>query len=1217
MPTVLATRALLGMQHKVSALRQTRRIHVEIHHAPLPSSLSWTSSQNRIRDSHSHSHGSDSLHHAPQLRHALQQHPPFISSVDMESSEGVALAASSSSQEVVPGVMEGLLRMDEHSHSDMDNAVPDEMVQLYPGETVCVRILRPATKREQHMNMNMNVNLSCDEALEDQYGYYNNGEDGEMIHSSDHGHENENDDVASVSTLGIHGADDVYKEGVISHWVCTHRLALDQCTIVRSTTGSTTCDIRLGGGSGGVGKKTIKRHLKFANAKEAKTFVTFLQTLHNATKSQQQSQQQSQSQQAQSQPVALPFRHTSSTSLQDELFLSNSSSSLLLDMPTNDDDDDDGDDNHDTLEQQQALLPMKLYGDSQYHDTSKQQIMEPVTMEKDRVVSATTALDRNVTRRTMSPLNGGEFLFSTPRTILVELVSATDLIASSSSSLLFENDCQTNRNGAESTTIERAACNPFCSVYQGTNEIHRTPPIHQTNHPIWTVPTGSLFLISISQPQSQQDSLILFRLTHFVSSNDDNNDNDHYHIGSVHISEQTLLQGMGDRVEFPLQGSGSEKEHAKLVLRYRLATTEDVHFIMSTSSTRIAHANEPLWPEASQSIAPRTFVEDATIRNFNRRRRRGNSIHDNDSRTVPLGENGTQQQFRVKPYPDIDRREETQWMDKNDLKENSLAPSRTWIESGHGEAKTLYCEVLSCQGLLQTTQTYQVDHMNTPTTPATSPFVFLMCEDMMVSTDVILNCKDPQWMAWTRRAFCFHMTNSSSSLYVGVFSLDDTDDGHHKPMGRIALNTHSFRHGSTYTLHYRFNSQQGSTTNSSICLRIRASIPNERTALLHSLERPVTRKVHVVSEAHVRLARFTCEGKIGEEQSSMEGLARHSQEFIDYMRRLTKIKETMTDVIFWRPVNRRDPSSENCFDALRLRSVSLFIACISCVEAPRLIPSFACLAVSVLFGVTEQQQRRVLRWKRSRSYVGLWKVLLTNEDQCHAEKRNIIEEREDSEYEHHYSLSRDDSLLWLEQALSNSLVKLRSASNIMSWQDSYASFWIANCALLLVLPLAFIPWSLVIRWGARIMVWTLLGPWMILLDRHISRQSPEKDRLCRIKQEKETKEYAMKQYLFGKSIVRIPPGAAHGYHDDPVPFCWSCVSPDGSNQTNPPQSMVRLPDQRITCDMTPKRVSSVWNDETQGLYQKRGGISEESVSTDEEFRPLIISNETNEMYGAV
>eukprot|EP00978_Attheya_sp_CCMP212_P035206 scaffold151690_cov45-Attheya_sp.AAC.1 len=543
MPTVLATRALLGMQHKVSALRQTRRIHVEIHHAPLPSSLpssplSCTSSQNSIRDSHSHSHS-----HSSDSLYALQQHPPFISSVDVELSEGVAaLAASSSSQEVVPGVMEGLLRMDENAHGDMDsNAVPDEMVQLYPGETVWVRILRPATKREQHTNTNTNMNLSCDNEapLEDQYGYYNNnGEDGEMIHSSsDHDHnDNNDDDVASVvSTLGIQGADDVYQEGVISHWVCTHRLALDQCTIVRSTT--MTCDIRLGGGgggggsgSGGVGKKTIKRHLKFANAKEAKSFVTFLQTLHHATKSQQQSQQ------SQQQPVSLPFRHTSSTSLQDGLLLSNSSSSLLFDTTTTHDEDDE-----DTPEQQQqqVLLTMKSSGDSQHPDKSQQQIMEPVMMEKaDRVVSAaTTALDRNVTRNKMSPLNGGEFSFSSPQTILVELISATDLIASSSS-LLLDNDCQTNPNGAEPTTTERAACNPFCSVYQGTNEIHRTPPIHQTNHPIWTVPTGSLFLISISQPQQEQeqDSLILFRLTHFVSSNDDNSDNDtdtdHYHIGS-------------------------------------------------------------------------------------------------------------------------------------------------------------------------------------------------------------------------------------------------------------------------------------------------------------------------------------------------------------------------------------------------------------------------------------------------------------------------------------------------------------------------------------------------------------------------------------------------------------------------------------------------------------------------------------------------------------
>jgi hypothetical protein len=61
-------------------------------------------------------------------------------------------------------------------------------------------------------------------------------------------------------------------------------------------------------------------------------------------------------------------------------------------------------------------------------------------------------------------------------------------------------------------------------------------------------------------------------------------------------------------------------------------------------------------------------------------------------------------------------------------------------------------------------------------------------------------------------------------------------------------------------------------------------------------------------------------------------------------------------------------------------------------------------------------------------------------------------------------------------------VTLRVASSIILWNDSIAAFWIVTVALLSSLLVAWIPWAFIFRWGFKIFVYVVLGPWMKLVD---------------------------------------------------------------------------------------------------------------------------------------
>ena len=140
---------------------------------------------------------------------------------------------------------------------------------------------------------------------------------------------------------------------------------------------------------------------------------------------------------------------------------------------------------------------------------------------------------------------------------------------------------------------------------------------------------------------------------------------------------------------------------------------------------------------------------------------------------------------------------------------------------------------------------------------------------------------------------------------------------------------------------------------------------------------------------------------------------------------------------------------------------------------------------------------------------------------------------------------------------------LRIISSVISWDESIYAFLIVNACLAVGILLLLVPWGLIIRWTLRIMIWVALGPWMKLVDIYfVQKLSEDGDnkakklreaaanklktvgaarRAIMIKKEEIMKLRAMKAYMFGKFVTRVPQFKEYRFPD--VPRAESSAQP--------------------------------------------------------------------------
>ena len=290
-----------------------------------------------------------------------------------------------------------------------------------------------------------------------------------------------------------------------------------------------------------------------------------------------------------------------------------------------------------------------------------------------------------------------------------------------------------------------------------------------------------------------------------------------------------------------------------------------------------------------------------------------------------------------------------------------------------------------------------------------------------------------------------------------------------------------------------------------------------------------------------------------------------------------------------------------------IHSLTAFVLATTLVEHPQLVPSFCFGSIAWLMLALNGYRRNLPdAWSRCKSFRELLEVLVLGKSQTPPDsikkyenlekaqafidswKKRISDAEEEAEKAYKESLKRQEEyeremeeigdettdistkgggvsidpfkpiLFPVQQNLAIVCRYVRHVKHILMWEEFYIAFWVTAGCLLLSLIFFFVPWFFIIKWSSRLVVWTLFGPWMKLVDVYYwsklkpLSQSEREEKLrverekhrkrfsaalsaARVKQEEIVKLKVMKKYLFGKFIVRVPVLKEDRYRDSPLP----------------------------------------------------------------------------------
>eukprot|EP00934_Nitzschia_sp_Nitz4_P000987 Nitzschia sp. Nitz4//scaffold248_size28759//12858//16752//NITZ4_008109-RA/size28759-snap-gene-0.10-mRNA-1//-1//CDS//3329543992//987//frame0 len=689
--------------------------------------------------------------------------------------------------------------------------------------------------------------------------------------------------------------------------------------------------------------------------------------------------------------------------------------------------------------------------------------------------------------------------------ILVEIVSATNL-----------------------PIADIVSSDPYVKVLDSKVEVHRTKVLAKTLNPVWTLSTGSLFLLDQSVDEFFASSnFVTFQIKDYDSfgKNED--------IGSVEISKEKLVKGTGERLEFEINPPGkhqlnrrAKEGSSRLALRFRPATMEDVKFMRSFQENKryrrtAVYAGDTFLPPRDHKI----------------------SMMQKQERKV--GHNHFVE-YRVKPFADPDNQMETSFLTRKEIHMTALQQSRHWIEAGTGGLAKAYVEIIGCDKL---------PNLDTSITgrDKTDAFVCLVFEDCVVNTDVINDCLSPRWMPWTQRAFVLNVMHPSSQLMVGVFDHDrGIADASHDPVGRAVVNLTNLRPGTVYTTNYTLYEISNDTrvNRGTITLRIQVEIPDNRKMLLGSWSTSLQNDVSVSERQYFRTTHHTLVH--GEHPSvlSLRSISSYVQEILTYLDALFFVQSGLATVLLWRghfPINVRylwpncGSGGSGCIDKctrvstwkLPLHSMVSFGWGVALANNFDRFPAFLVFSIAwFLLATMEVSRSHPSKHDQPKSYLELLSMFLFNSSvspveiesnenldaiKAYNEERakqkkaredvlNTIqmEQRKYEAYINSESSKLEEEvdimtqaqggltsmalapfrgiLLPIQHLLNNICVVLRVVKSVVIWRDSFAAFWIVSLSLIGSLLILFIPWTFLISWTFKIAVWVLLGPWMKLLD---------------------------------------------------------------------------------------------------------------------------------------
>jgi len=714
---------------------------------------------------------------------------------------------------------------------------------------------------------------------------------------------------------------------------------------------------------------------------------------------------------------------------------------------------------------------------------------------------------------------------------------------------------------------------PFVVALMGNEEVHRTMHVSKTLNPIWTLKTRSLFLLTVESKQFFVEDGMKFIVKDYDQFGKDEV------LGLVHVNPRTLYKANGERMEFKLQpptGSKEKEIPGYLVLRCRRASEYDIKFMEDYEQTNEARGVASY----ENPIATTGFIKTMTT---------WNTKKDKDGSIL----------YKIRPGPDPKRVDETEWMTDAALQAEVLKPSLHWTDVGHGDLGKVYVEILGCDDLPNMDSGGFVGNK-------TDAFVSIVYEDCYVRTDVIDDCLSPRFLPWTNRAFILRNSYPSSQLFIGVFDYDAGMLDDHDLIGRISVDLTNLRKDTEYILSYNIfpSARIGSREiMGKITIRLRIETPDERKVTLASLEPPQPTYVNVKDRRDFRVIRETCLGLYDEEKYSTATLRSYIDELTELQNSLFYIEDALMTLLLWRGHFELQLLGKEM--KLPIHSFNLFLVSTFLVEHPQLVPSFgfACIAW-FLIAVMGFRRNSANVWAHCYSYGEiLRKVVIGNDlapphnikpfenfdaakeemeqwvtrvEEAHkeAERKYIEAQKEEEERLKEIGEVDDDigtkvgggisidpvrAALYPIQLMLGMLCRaIRFVKNVIIWEESYFSFWIATGSLVLAVVCLFVPWFWLMKWTSRVIVWTVFGPWMKLVDMfYISRTKPETEEERKLREEAEKikrklanteaanqarqirentkKMKVMKKYMFGKYAMRVPILKQDRYLDVPLP----------------------------------------------------------------------------------
>eukprot|EP00339_Tiarina_fusa_P025749 CAMPEP_0117019744 /NCGR_PEP_ID=MMETSP0472-20121206/15103_1 /TAXON_ID=693140 ORGANISM="Tiarina fusus, Strain LIS" /NCGR_SAMPLE_ID=MMETSP0472 /ASSEMBLY_ACC=CAM_ASM_000603 /LENGTH=1103 /DNA_ID=CAMNT_0004724777 /DNA_START=181 /DNA_END=3489 /DNA_ORIENTATION=+ len=756
---------------------------------------------------------------------------------------------------------------------------------------------------------------------------------------------------------------------------------------------------------------------------------------------------------------------------------------------------------------------------------------------------------------------------------------------------------------------------PYVVCMLGREEVHKTMHISKTLDPIWTLKTGSLFLLEVES----KHLFVEEGLTLLVKDYDQFGGNEM--LGVVKVPAHKLYQAKGERMELKLQpppGSRETEIGGYLALRCRRATEYDKKFMAG-------------YDESCKAVAATEIPKSKT-----------SDIRSIVTRKERVEKDGTKK-FKVRPCPDPENAEETDWMTNEQIQAEVMKPSRHWSHAGVGDKGRIYVEVLSCDGLPNLDTGGFLGNK-------TDAFVSLVYEDVYVRTDTIDDCLSPRWMPWSNRAFIFNIDHSSSQVFLGVFDFDAGgvfDD--HDLIGKATIDVTNLRKNTDYTLSYNICPSSivtGHKIQGKVTIRLRLEIPDERKLVLCALEPPKPVYVNVKKRKDFMVVRQTCLGRTDTDVYSISTIKSYVDELRAYQHSLFFIEDALMTLLLWRGHFPLKIGSNVI--RLPVHSFNAFVVAILLVENPRYYPSFCFLCIAwLLLAVMGWRRNSPDVWGRCYSFGEILSQLITGESKAgphdikpfegyeestaatkqfmkrvadaeakaardYAEAQKVEEERlkdlaeiGDADADISTKVGGGISIDPIKTALHPVQLMLgmvcgalRFVKNVVIWEEAYFSFWIASGCIVLAVACLFVPWVFIMKWTARIIVWSVFGPWMKLLDVfYFSKLKPESDKereareleerllrrlatteaasRARAIREDATKMRVMKKYMFGKFSVKVPVIKQDRYYDRPLPDSTAAPHQEkamtlaelamqeaGYNRT-------RLPGQTLVGDMIP------------------------------------------------